>query len=176
MSHIMAMSRGSTLVASHSETLQNDVDPLNSAQDHGDAQSFVGVGGTIVSTRIYATKVGTPTGNVVSSLYAITGTPGTSAKPTGAALATSDAVVATTLSTSFSLVDFTFSGANQFLMVNGTNYCISIEYSGGDASNRIVTGYDNNASLPGTNVSVQFSNGTWQGGTGGSLCYYLYMR
>lgn len=169
------MSRGLTLVTSN--TVQNDIDHLaggGSGLDVADAQSLVGGNGRLARALFYATKIGAPTGNIVSSLYAITGTPGTNAVPTGSPLVTSDNVSITTVTFSFDWVQFDFSGANQYRMTPGTNYCLSIEFGGGDASNYLVPGYDHTASGT-TNVSIKNSGGTWIGTFPGTLTYYVYM-
>jgi len=90
--------------------------------------------GNLTSVRFYFYNDGSPTGTVVAKLYAITGTYGTDAIPTGSALATSDNFDASTV-TALGFYEFTFSGANQYAMTASNHYAIEIEYSGGDASN-----------------------------------------
>jgi len=68
---------------------------------------------------------GAPTGNVLAALYLLTGTYGSTAVPTGAALATSSTVSTTTLTGSFQAVTFSFSGANQIILSSG-QYGISL--------------------------------------------------
>lgn len=80
-------------------------------------------------------KVLNPTGTVTATLYAHGGTFGSSSVGTGAALATSDAVSLTSLTTSYSTVEFTFS--TPFEMLANTNYVIAVEYSGGNGTNYI---------------------------------------
>lgn len=103
-------------------------------------QSFTGVAGNITSCKFYLQKVGSPTHNLYAVLYAHSGTFGTSSVPTGAALATSDAVDASSLPASFGLVTFTFSST--YAMSAATKYVISLEPDGGDVSNQMQVGTD----------------------------------
>lgn len=88
-------------------------------------------------TRVIANlrKFGSPTGNLVAKLYAVTGTFGSAAVPNGAALATSVNLNVATLTTSYLTKELSFS--TQYLMSASTNYTIAFEYSGGDASNYV---------------------------------------
>jgi len=107
------------------------------------AQSFINSSRSILtSCKFYLEKSGSPTGNAVAKLYAHSGVYGTSSVPTGSPLATSDNFDVSTLTTSYQLIIFNFSGSNQYEMSGSTYYCISIEYSGGNASNYIVLGFD----------------------------------
>ena len=68
---------------------------------------------------------GSASGNIYAKLYAHTGTYGTDGKPTGAVLATSDAVdVATFSSSSAGFEEFTFTTG--YAMTAGTKYCIVV--------------------------------------------------
>lgn len=102
------------------------------------ATSFIcGVSGKkITSASLWTSREGSPTGTVVLKIYNITGTVGTNAKPTGSALATSDSVNLNTFPvwSTTGPISFTFSGANQITLTNGTGYCISAEVSGDIAS------------------------------------------
>jgi hypothetical protein len=112
-------------------------------------------------------------GNAVAKLYAITGTFGTNAKPTGTALAVSDNFDVSTLTSSLALITFQFSGANRYSMVSGTNYCLTIEYGGGNASNFIRAGLDSNSPTHAGNISTLLS-GTWSGFSASDLIFYVY--
>src|SRR4051794_17327180 len=101
------------LVDSYGQSNQSSSNELRGDNYVGAGQAFTAAGASLGSSRFYLKKVGSPTGNVVSKLYALTGTLGTNGKPTGAALAASDAVDASTLPTSFALVTFPF-GGNQY--------------------------------------------------------------
>lgn len=127
----------------------------------GAGQSFaVGILGTkLTSCKFYLLKTGTPTGNGVAKLYAMGGSFGTTSVPTGSALATSDNVDVSTITGSYTLITFTFSGANQYLMTAGANYVITFEYTGGSVSNYIRFGTDTSASTHPGNFSQ--NTGTW---------------
>jgi hypothetical protein len=89
---------------------------------------------TLTNVQFKLAKSGSPTGNAYVKLYAHTGTYGTSSKPTGAAVATSDALDVATLSTSEDYIDISFS--DEYIMSN-KKYCIVFSYDGGDASNYV---------------------------------------
>ena len=67
------------------------------------AQAFANgvVAQNLTRARFRLKKVGSPTGNLTVNLYSITGSFGTTAVPTGAALATSSTLDVTTLTTSY---------------------------------------------------------------------------
>lgn len=82
---------------------------------------------TITSVKFYLKKITAPTGNIVAKVYSCSGTPGSTGVPTGSALATSDTVAISTLSTSFGLVEFTFSTP---YTASAGGVCVSVEWSG----------------------------------------------
>lgn len=144
---------------SYSETnFDSDLNVFTVART-GVGQSFTAsYNGSLTISRWYLIKTGAPTGNAVSKLYAHSGTYGTSSVPTGAALATSDNFNVATLSAAVhTLVPFTFS--TPVSLVSGTNYVITVEYTGGDASNFIGVGSDNSSPTHGGNASSL--NVTW---------------
>lgn len=93
---------------------------LSSGDNQGIAQSFTGNGAKITRCVVNMRAFGTITGNIFAKIYAITGTSGSSAIPTGSALATSDAIDVSTIASGVNQnYSFNFSGANQFQTVNG---------------------------------------------------------
>lgn len=94
--------------------------------DYG--QSFTGNGLSVTSCKFYLKKVGSPTFNLTAKIYALTGTPGTNATPTGSVLATSNSVAASSLATSHGLITFTF--ITPYTPVNATDYFILVSPSG----------------------------------------------
>lgn len=118
---------------------------------HSVGQSFVGGGGKVSKATFYLQKKGSPTGNVYAELYASTGTHGTNAIPTGLPLSTSEAINVAGLSTSFSLVDFTFSSS--YTTTASTTYIIVITYSGGSFSDAVNVGSDTSSPLHTGNAS-----------------------
>jgi hypothetical protein len=98
-------------------------------------QTFYGTGEDFTRVIFALSKLGAPTGNIVAKLYAHTGVFGTSGIPTGAVLATSNPIDITTIRDDGPYpVSFDFAG---YTLANGTPYCISCEYSGGDVSNNL---------------------------------------
>lgn len=116
-----------SIIDSYSETNQDDFFNSNNRLT---GQSFsVASAATLTSAQFYVKKTGTPTGNVLVYLYSHSGTYGVSSV-TGSLLATSDAVDVATFGTSYSLVTFTFTGAQQYAMTAGTKYLIVIDGTG----------------------------------------------
>lgn len=164
-----------TLVDSYSEVnSNNEANGIGGATFTYTAQSFTGIGLPIAQAKFYIKKVGTPTGNVTVDIFAHSGTYGTSSVATGAALATSDGVDVTTISTTISLVTFTFSGANQIDLANGTNYVAALHFTGGDgSSNKVNYGQDTTSPTHGGN-RVDWNGSVWSAVSGADLCFYIY--
>ena len=120
----------------------SNVTSLSSATNTIVSQSFTGNGSSISSSQFYLSISGSPTGNAVSKIYNMSGTYGSTGQPTGTALATSGTLDVTTLTGSMALITFNFTGANQITLANGSHYCVTVEYSGGDASDVVLVGYD----------------------------------
>jgi len=114
----------------------------NTTNYSGFGQAFTAIAGSLLSCKFSLRKTLNPTGNAVAKIYNYTGSPGTTAKPTGAALATSDNVDVAGIGGSQADVTFTFSGANKITLVAGTVYIITFEFSGVDASNNIIVYLD----------------------------------
>lgn len=89
--------------------------------------------------RMMVTPVGSPTGTAKVKIYAITGTPGTNAQPTGAALATSESIDVSNLIASAvdQYTEFHFTGADQITLSPNTYYFWLLDANSitGDASN-----------------------------------------
>jgi len=162
-----------TLIDSYSESNQTISANIYSSQPEN-AQIFqCGVEGyRITKATFYLQKNGSPTGNCRAKLYAITGTVGSTAVPTGSALAVSGDVDVTTLSGSHSLIDFTFTGANNYKLANGQAYAISFEYTGGDGSNSVYVGLDNTSPSHAGNRAYYF--GGWTPTDAQDGCFYVY--
>lgn len=134
-------------------------------------QSITGLGLTLNSAKFYLKKFGAPTGNAVAKLYAHSGVWGSTGVPTGAALATSANLDVATLSTmEYQLIELTF--AAPYTPVNGTHYCLVLEYSGGDAQNFIQVAADNSSPTHPGNLCY-YSGGTWGYSTRDLIFYAL---
>lgn len=160
------------VVDSYSESNQNTSCAVYSPTLKGCGQTFTATGTTLDSAVFYVSKFGAPTGSVYAVLYAISGTSGVNGTPTGSALATSDAFDISTLTTSHALKTFTFSGADRYSMVNGTNYAIVLEYTNGDGSNALFVGSDNTTPTDDGN-QVQYI-ASWTAPSNSDVVFYVY--
>ncbi len=117
----------------------------------------------LYSAKLYCRKVGLPTGNVTVSLYAHSGTYGTSSTPTGSPLATATVDIST-LSSSYSWVEVLFTGANKVAVPEG-NYCIVFAYNDGASSVSNCLGYGTKDTSPthGGNIGWWFTSWTVPG-------------
>ncbi len=148
-----------TVMDSYAITNNDTTVSLHASGFTGMGQAFTGDGNDIDEADFELSKTASPTGNATAKVYAITGTFGTNAKPTGSALATSDTLDVSTLTGTPTTKTFTFS--TPFTTTNGTKYCITIEYSGGNPSNYIKAGYD--ASSPSHAGNYSDLVGSWLG-------------
>jgi hypothetical protein len=155
---------------SYSESNQDQDQQLYSGSATGTAQSITGDGNDLTSVTLYLRKVGTPTGNAVVKLYAHQGVFGTDSRPTGVALATSKNLNVANLTTGYVLTKIDFDDSEFYTLANGTKYCISIEYSGGGAANRLEVGYDQGGSHGGNKSTY---TGSWAADGTDDLCFYV---
>ena len=148
-----------TLIDSYSESNNDNYQRLYAASINELGQSFTcGAAYTLASCKFYLKKGGSPTGNAYAKIYAHSGTYGTNSVPTGAALATSDAIDVSTLSTSYALVTFTFSGANAISLDASTYYIVQCVYTGGTYLAYVEIGMDNSSPSHSGNVSYLYSS------------------
>jgi len=140
-------------------------------------QGMTGDGSTISSAKFYLRRTGSPTGSCYARLYASSGTFGVNAKPTGSALAVSDAYdVASIGSVGRSLKEFTFSGTNRIVIEDGTNYFIVFDMTGttSDVSNYISIAIDTTSPTHAGNYVTYTSS--WISSSTRDLCFYVYGR
>ncbi len=154
-----------TSVQAYANTNQDSEVNIGNGTLDGVAQSFAGVAGQLVRAQFYLRKVGSPTGNATVKLYAHSGTFGTSSIPTGATLVASTVLDVSTLTGSLADVDFYFEAAAFYDLVGATNYCIAIEYTGGDGSNYVAVGYDASSPTSAGNAATLASGGGWSAQT-----------
>jgi hypothetical protein len=159
------------VVDSYSESNNDGYQSLFNGSYTIAGQSFTALAGLLNSAKFHLYKEGSPTGNMTAYLYAHSGTYGTSSVPTGSALATSGTVSIATLSASYTLVTFTFTGTNKYRLVKNTYYVITVQYGGGDVSNRLRVGFDGSSPTHSGNGSRYQSS--W-GAIGQDLCFYVY--
>ena len=131
-------------------------------------QTFTGQEVPLNYCKFWLLKTGTISGNAVAKLYAHTGTFGSTGVPTGEALATSDNFNVSSITTTASPITFTFS--TPYTLVNGTKYCLVVEYSGSDATNKLQIADDVSTSThPGNNISY---GGSWAANNGYDTIFY----
>jgi hypothetical protein len=140
----------------------------------GQFQTFTGDGHILLDSAFWLSKTGTPPGSAISKLYAHQGTFGVNGKPVGAALATSESIVADTLPTTQGRVNFNFTDG--YRLEDGTPYCIAIEYELGDASNRINIGIDNSSPTHEGNYGWQTAAYVWTGSASRATIFYITTR
>jgi hypothetical protein len=171
-------SQTASIIDSYSESNQSTGYQLETASaDYAAAgQTFTGNGSVLGSAKFYLKKTGAPTGTVYATLYNITGISGSTGKPTGAVLDTSATINVSTLTTSYALYSFLFSGG--ITPTNGTVYAIALNYGSGDLSNYVQVGID--ATSP-THIGNAFVNTgslaspVWaSSGSGQDTCFYVY--
>lgn len=161
-----------SIIDSYSEINQNSTNTLSVGFFEA-GQTFNVADDTILSkATFYIKKSSTPTGNAYAKIYAITGSSGTDAVPTGAALATSDAVNVSGLTTSYALTDFTFSGANKITLSAGIQYAVSIYYDGAAGLKQLIVG-DSTTITHSGNAYTMTDAGVYSA-INKDLCFYVY--
>lgn len=157
-----------TTIDSYSESNQN---VSNSGQNYY-GQSFSNTSKMLLtSVTFYLIKIGSPTGTLTAAIYAHDGgTFGSTGKPTGSALAISDSVNASTVSTSYSLIDFTFSGANQIVLSASTNYFVVVNFS---ATSNMRAGGDSTSPTHAGNMTRSSNGSSWTAVSTDDICFYV---
>lgn len=154
------------LIDSYSETNQNE-----EVSVHGDNRDWAGqkiilASATAISKiKFYLKKINSPTGNCNAQIFAESG-----GVPTGDALATSENVDVSGLSSSYTLITFTF--ATPYSASSG-NYCIAIHYDSGDSTDYIMAGLDSTSPTHEGNAFYYDASG-WHAVGSWDLIFYLY--
>jgi len=148
-----------TLIDSWVDLYADNFFSLNNGLNIMAGQSFANVNSIVLNSCDFKlSKSGSPTGNATVYIYAHTGTYGTSSIPTGSALATSNTLDVSTLTGSFVLKTFTFSGADKITLTANTKYCVIIAYSGGNSSNQLWLQASSSGSALGNSI---YYNTSW---------------
>ena len=147
------------VIDSYSHTNQDASYAMNAAGMQI-GQSFTGDGSSLEKASFYLGKSGSPTGQVTAKLYAHSGTFGSGGVPTGAALATSNAIQHSAIGASLAWHEFTF--PTPYSLGNGTKYFIAVETSQG-SFDRITMGYDGSSPTHAGNSAIW--NGSWSAQT-----------
>ena len=132
----------------------------------------------LLSVKFYMTKIGSPVGNMTARLHTHSGTYGESSKPANSSiLATSDVINANTLTGSYVLVEFSFTGAQRVALQPNTAYCIGVGYvpSGtlDNTTNYIKVGLDVSTPSHAGNDFGAYSD-TWYEVGSNDLIFYVY--
>jgi hypothetical protein len=130
------------IIDSYSETNRDNQQGIRSSgpTESGQAIASHTTAFRISSIRFYLKRVGSPTGLIYAKVYACSGTPGSTGVPTGASLGTSTGIDVSTVSTSWTLVEFTF--PTPVAIGAGINYCVSASFTGGNVNNDVKIGLD----------------------------------
>ena len=163
--------RESTIEDSNADTASDF--QVGNATITGQAQSFAnGVNAQFLTrVRVQLQKVGLPTGNITVALYAHSGSFGTTSVPTGAALATSAAVDAATLTTAYKEYEFDFKD-DLYEMVASTNYCVAILHAVIDGSNYVEV---DGLAASGTHAGNRSQEvGTWSATAADDLAFEVF--
>ena len=164
-----------TIVDSYSETNRNTQGELNISNKPRYGQSFTGTEGVLESCTFFLKKsVNEPTGNIFAEIYSHSGTYGTSSLP-DTLLATSDYVDPTNLTTSFTLQNFIFSGANKIDLVAGTKYVIVVAVDEVNATSPIIVGLDTTSPTHSGNACrYSVDSSTWGAINTWDVPFYVY--
>ena len=162
-----------TLIDSYSEANYTATASLNDTRTDVGQVFTPSVSAYLRSSKFYLSKENSPTGTIVAKLYAVTGTAGSTAVPTGSPLATSTGVNVSTLSPwpTLALVTFDFT-PNGFLMSAGVPYAIVVEYSGGSSTNTVPVGKNNMGTHPGNKTEMNL--GAWIADADFDTIFYVY--
>lgn len=162
------------IVDSHSES-NGTFNELLNATGRSVAQLFTGDGSVLDKSTFYISKqvIISLAGTLVCKIYDASGTVPT-AVPTGSPLATSETVDIDDVTTTLTLTDFTFSGANKITLSNGVNYFVAIEITGtfGSGFDTVNVRGDDSTGDPSGNAASNFS-GSWSAGFN-DYCFYVY--
>lgn len=167
-----------TLVDSYSETNKDSSQILYTGSVYDYGQSFTNTTESTLSfCKAYLKKNGTSFGvgaSVYATIYTHTGNYGVNGTPVGPILAISDAVTIASITGSFSLINFTFSGANKITLAANTHYVMVINFGYGDVSNNIEVGLDSSTPTASGNASYSSDGTNWIPDATKAMCFYVY--
>lgn len=127
------------------------------------AQAFPGNAEKLSSVSFRIARVLAPTGTLVAKLFAITGTYGSSAIPTGTELATSKTIDVSTLGTTAEDIIFMFDyqSGTDYTIASGTDYAVTLEFTStsSSATNYIAVSYNNTSVVSGNSSLYTVANG-----------------
>jgi len=167
------------VIDSYSETNRDTHSDLYTGSFVYRAQTFTNSTGSdkvITQAKFHLAKNGSPTGTLYARVYASTGTPGTNATPTGSSLAQSGGYSAASLTGTFTLIDFDFTGSDRITLVSGTTYCIVLYFSStsSDSSNSVRIGGDSSSSSHSGNPASSTDGSSWSASSSFDYIFYVY--
>jgi hypothetical protein len=137
-------------------------------------QSFPGNGNYLNYVKLYLKKQGSPTGNSYVKIYAHSGVYGESSLPTGDALAVSAPFDISTLTTTYGLKTFTFSGVNKIKLEAGTKYVLVLDSPCISPANCVSLGGDSSSPTHGGNMGGENYLGHLIPYPVEDMCFYVY--
>lgn len=152
------------IIDSYSEANRNNANIFAPNRVYGQTFTTNNIAYKLDSCKFFLQKSAS-VGSLYAKLYAITGTPGTGATPTGSALATSTVVDAATTPGAYGLVTFNFTGANRIDLSKNTNYAICIDWPTAGGSGTIYFGVQNPGGTHSGNYIYSFDGGASFTGT-----------
>lgn len=173
--NLVSITNQSGIVDFYSEANQSDTNPLSALTNTDIGQTFTGLNAILTHCKFYLKKGNSPTGTMLAKVYATTGTFGSSSVPTGSALATSESVNISVLTTSFQLITFNFVGANRIQLTEGVHYAVVVESLDGDAVNVVLVGAQYaGSSHPGNRVYSTDGGAGWSANAPSDDIFYVY--
>jgi hypothetical protein len=145
--------------------------PLGNAAIIGQANSFTtGANAELITrVRVRLKKTLLPTGNLTANIYATTA----GIIPTGSALATSDALDVTLLTTAYKEYELIFTGANIVSFAAATQYAVTFELAVNDASNYVSVDGAASGTKAGENQADK-TGVTWTAAAGEDIWFEVY--
>ncbi len=128
----------------------------------GSVQAYISVtdGGSISGSTIYA------------EVFAHTGTYGVNGTPTGTRLAISGGSTLGSGSSGYTLMQFTFTGANKITLAANTKYVVVINFAAGNATNYITIGTSTSLTAAG-NASYSTNGTSWTVDSTQDMIFYV---
>lgn len=172
-----SVAHASTLLDSYSETnVDSSFDMyVSSPGEPASAQIFTTPSSpayTLSSAKFYIKNNHSKSCNTYAELFDYTGSVGTTAVPTGSALATSDVVDSAGLTTSYQLITFNFS--TPYTLAVSTSYAISYRTTCTYAGDSYLEAIGKDQSSPGHAGNAAHNDGSWTAYSTNDLAFYVY--
>ncbi|GAI54419.1 unnamed protein product, partial [marine sediment metagenome] len=128
----------------------------------------------LTQAKFYLKKVGSPTGHLRARLFAMTGTYGTTAKPTGSPLASSPLVDIASLGSSYSAIAFNF--VSEYEVSKDQKYCIEVHVNDGSLglNDRVDMAVAGGAEATHDGNKSGYRESAWLTSASLDCCFYVY--